>query len=42
MEDATAALRALGEAGLDVRGEREVLVLDVQDQPGEMGISVAA
>ena len=35
--DAAAARRALEEAGLEVRGERQVLVLEIQDIPGEFG-----
>ncbi|MEE9324429.1 MAG: ACT domain-containing protein [Dehalococcoidia bacterium] len=37
VEDAAAALRALREAGLEVGGERQVLVLDVEDRPGMFG-----
>jgi hypothetical protein len=37
VEDATAARQALQGAGIDVRGETDVLVLDVQDQPGALG-----
>ncbi|MEE9248880.1 MAG: ACT domain-containing protein [Dehalococcoidia bacterium] len=37
VEDATAARRALGDAGLHVRGERQVMVLNVDDRPGESG-----
>jgi hypothetical protein len=37
IEDTTAASRALKEAGLEVRGEREVLVLDIEDRPGAFG-----
>ena len=35
--DAEEALRVLSEAGLDVRAAREVLVVDVPDQPGALG-----
>ena len=35
--DAAAARRALEEAGLEVRGERQVMVLEVDDRPGEFG-----
>jgi hypothetical protein len=37
VEDATAARAALVEAGLEVAAEREVLVVDVVDRPGELG-----
>ena len=37
VEDAAGARRALEGAGIQVRGERDVLVLDVQDRPGEFG-----
>jgi hypothetical protein len=37
VEDATGARRALEAAGFQVRGERDVLVLDVADRPGELG-----
>ena len=37
VEDAAAAGRALEEIGLEVRGERQVLVLEVEDQPGAFG-----
>ncbi len=37
IEDATKARRALEEAGIEVGEEREVLVLEVKDQPGEFG-----
>ena len=36
-EDATGARTAFEGAGLEVRGEREVLVLDINDTPGELG-----
>jgi len=37
VEDAAAARRALEEKGLEVRDEREVLVLEVEDRPGGGG-----
>ena len=37
VQDAAAARRAVEAAGFTVRGEREVLVLDAQDRPGEVG-----
>lgn len=37
VEDAAAARRALQGAGIEVRGERDVLVLDIPDRPGELG-----
>jgi hypothetical protein len=37
VEDPAAARSALGDAGFEVRGERDVLVLDVEDRPGTMG-----
>lgn len=37
VEDAAAARRALEGAGIRVVGEREVLVVDVVDQPGTLG-----
>ena len=37
MEDAAATRAALSEAGIEVSGERNVLVVDVEDQPGTMG-----
>ncbi|MFB0536425.1 MAG: ACT domain-containing protein [Anaerolineae bacterium] len=37
VEDAAAARRALEEIGLEVRGERQVLVLKVEDGPGALG-----
>lgn len=37
VEDAGAARRALQGAGIEVHGERDVLVLDIPDQPGELG-----
>ena len=35
--DAEHALEVLGEAGLDVRAARDVLVVDVDDAPGALG-----
>ena len=37
VEDATTARNALEEIGLEVRDERQVLVLDVEDRPGALG-----
>ena len=37
VEDAPSAHKALKEEGLEVKKEREVLVLDVSDRPGELG-----
>jgi len=37
VEDAAAARRALEEVGLEVRDERQVLVLEVEDRPGAGG-----
>ena len=37
VEDAAAARRALEGIGLEVRGEREVLVLEIEDRPGTLG-----
>jgi len=37
VEDAAAARRALEEIGLEVRGERQVLVLEIEDRPGTFG-----
>jgi len=37
VEDAAAARRALEEIGLEVRGERQVLVLEVEDRPSALG-----
>jgi hypothetical protein len=37
VEEAPAARRALEEIGLEVRGERQVLVLKVEDRPGALG-----
>jgi hypothetical protein len=35
--DAELALSALSEAGLDVRAARDVIVVDIEDQPGALG-----
>ncbi|HUF07130.1 MAG TPA: amino acid-binding protein [Candidatus Binatia bacterium] len=37
VEDGGSARQAFEAAGLEVRAEREVLVVDVADRPGEMG-----
>jgi hypothetical protein len=37
VEDASAARRALEEIDLEVRGERQVLVLEIEDRPGAFG-----
>lgn len=37
MEDTAATRAALSEAGIEVGGERDVLVVDVEDRPGTMG-----
>jgi hypothetical protein len=37
VEDATAARQALEEAGLEIVGESDVLVVDIVDRPGELG-----
>lgn len=37
VEDATAARKALKEAGFETGVEREVLVIDIVDRPGELG-----
>ncbi len=37
VEDAEGALRALESLGVQVAGEREVLVIPVEDRPGVMG-----
>jgi len=37
VEDAVAARRALQQAGLEVRDERQVLVLEIEDRPGVVG-----
>jgi hypothetical protein len=35
--DAELALKALSEAGLDVRAARDVIVVDIDDRPGALG-----
>jgi hypothetical protein len=37
VDDAEAARAALSDAGFEIRGERDVLVVDVEDRPGTMG-----
>ncbi len=37
VEDAAGARRALEGAGLEVRAERDVVLVDVEDRPGELG-----
>jgi hypothetical protein len=37
VDDAAAARKAIEAAGMTVRGERPVLVTNVQDRPGELG-----
>jgi hypothetical protein len=37
VEDATAARRALADAGYDVTDERDVVVIDLEDRPGAAG-----
>jgi hypothetical protein len=37
VEDPAATRAALSEAGIEVGGERDVLVVDVEDRPGTMG-----
>jgi hypothetical protein len=37
VEDAAAARQALGNAGIKVTDEREVVVVDVEDRPGMLG-----
>jgi hypothetical protein len=37
VQDAGAARAVLDEAGIEVGGERDVLVVDVEDRPGTMG-----
>jgi hypothetical protein len=41
VQDAAATRAALSEAGIEVSGERDVLVVDVEDRPGTMGESRA-
>jgi hypothetical protein len=38
VEDAAAARRALEDAGIDVDDERDVLVVDIEDRPGALGV----
>ena len=37
VEDAAAARRALEEVGIEVRGERQILLLEVEDRLGALG-----
>jgi hypothetical protein len=37
VEDATGARKAIEGAGLSVKDERDVIILDVTDKPGELG-----
>jgi hypothetical protein len=37
VDDAAATRAALSEAGIEVSGERDVLVVDIEDRPGAMG-----
>jgi hypothetical protein len=37
LEDTSVARRVLEEANIEVKEEREVLVVDTKDQPGELG-----
>ena len=37
VNDAAAALRAAQDAGFEVRDEREVVVVDIEDRPGALG-----
>ncbi len=37
VEDTATSLKAIEEAGFEVRDERPVLVLEVEDRPGELG-----
>jgi hypothetical protein len=37
LEDTSVARRVLEEANIEVKEEREVLVVDAKDQPGELG-----
>jgi hypothetical protein len=38
VDDATAAREALEGAGIEVQDERDVVVIDVQDRPGALGV----
>jgi hypothetical protein len=40
VEDAAGARRALADAGYEVTGERDVLVLELEDRPGTAGESL--
>lgn len=42
MEDTAAARRALEEAGFEVRGERDVLVFDIEDRLARSGTRPAS
>lgn len=37
VDDAAATRAVLSEAGMEVSGERDVLVVDIEDRPGAMG-----
>jgi hypothetical protein len=37
VEDATPAFEALQDAGIDIAGEQEVILLEVEDRPGALG-----
>ena len=37
VEDAPAARRALEEVGIEVRDERQILALEIEDRPGALG-----
>jgi hypothetical protein len=37
VQDAAATRAVPGEAGIEVGGERDVLVVDIEDRPGTMG-----
>ena len=37
VQDAAGTRRVLHDVGIHVQGERDVLILDVQDRPGELG-----
>ena len=41
VEDASAARLALEGAGLEIKAENEVLVVDIVDRPGELGGGIA-
>ncbi len=40
VEDASEARRVLEKAGIEVVGEQEVLIIELEDQPGELGRTV--